>query len=136
MELQKKQIIGSLISINRLEIKNTELRWYLDSPLEESLLYLGNTVTVRGWVLTSDSQIHPHIYLYIKTKLFTYCYPLNENRKDVVEAILKSPDNNHPMLLCGFNYEVSAEEICDDFQIGFEIKGEASIFANIISRTI
>jgi hypothetical protein len=110
-------------------LKKEIVQWNLDS------LEPGTTVriethkelpVVRGWVLGRRGR---PIYVAIRQSGVSRCYPLNEERRDVVEALgLPTGAESRPIRL-GFRFTLNSMEA---FDFGFEIGGVLAWFYHIV----
>ncbi|MDP4528971.1 hypothetical protein Q3O59_08010 [Alkalimonas delamerensis] len=99
------------------------VRWCLDYPLAEQLFVLDeekNTLYVQGWLLSLKPVQRIRLVL-LQGEQRQY-FPLNCERPDVIEAILKQPSDAHPQLRCGFKF--TTEVLVEQLRLGVELDGE------------
>jgi SAM-dependent methyltransferase len=97
-------------------------RWSIDSPRSDAELALGDdgTFRLRGWALgKSGSRLH----VAMRQNGLTRCYPLNQNRPDVIRKILGEEPEGHARLMCGFDYAVP---LGSAVEFGFECDAKFS----------
>lgn len=95
------------------------LQWRLDSPKPlEAFGPPGATeLLLRGWGLMPGQKLRIATHVMGVTRSFR----LEEERGDVIRAILAEPLENHPLLRCGFAIRMVATR---RFRFGFELDGE------------
>ncbi|MCS2609147.1 alginate O-acetyltransferase AlgX-related protein [Halomonas dongshanensis] len=86
------------------------LRWELDYPssLREPR-FTGAGRIVQGWVLLQHTQAHLLSNIRIVaawTTNFELCHPLEIERPDVIERVLKAKSDVHPQRFCGFRFTI------------------------------
>ncbi|MCH6972059.1 hypothetical protein [Escherichia coli] len=87
-----------------LVTSDEQLRWNIDTSSNQKPLKLTNgRIELYGWLL-AEGERAPRIA--IKNDYATYSYPFNVKRPDVIAAILQQPEDNHPLLSCGFRINV------------------------------
>jgi hypothetical protein len=97
--------------------------WNLESPADGGRLPAGGQVPVTGWAVVAKESSQGRLHVVIRLKSRTLSYPLEVQRRDVVEQVLKTEAEGHPCLVCGFSRTVSAAEAAPGFEVGFESDG-------------
>jgi hypothetical protein len=93
-------------------------RWNLESMGEgPSLEFDGDRAILRGWVLGTKSR---PVHVAVRQDGVCRSYPLNEERPDVLEAVLKQHPNQNTGMLCGFRFSVGQ---ATELDFGFEVDG-------------
>lgn len=91
-------------------------RWSIDSPKSDADLVdvADGSFRLRGWALgNADSRL----YVAVRQNGLTRCYPMNQNRPDVVRGVLGEEPDNHSRLMCGFDYVLP---LGSAVEVGFE----------------
>lgn len=91
-------------------------RWHLDTPRSDGTgdAFYCNALQIRGWALGVSGR---RLHIAIRQNGLTRCYPLNENRNDVIRKILGEDPDEHAQLMCGFDYTFP---ISAPIEFGFE----------------
>lgn len=99
---------------------SARIKHSLDSPLDGMGFNVNHErgLLLAGWVLVSDSL--SQVFLVVRYSGVTRSYPLNIDRPDVVSQVLAVDPAGHPLLRCGFHYEMP---MCGDLEVGFYIDG-------------
>lgn len=107
-------------------------RWCLDYPVNKFAVTderVGEKgIKVRGWILPSSKQSLSVIVLCGNEVI---PLPLNEDRPDVIEKVLKENSSAHPLLKCGFRHSVRFKH--RNFSIGVVENGH---YHPLLSGTI
>jgi 2-polyprenyl-3-methyl-5-hydroxy-6-metoxy-1,4-benzoquinol methylase len=98
--------------------QNFVFKWHLERPHEETLRNFdgASDVEFSGWVLTNCNS---PVRLVTRQNGINSFYDLNNNRPDVVRKVLKSSEENHPALRCGFRHTICFSGY---LELGFERK--------------
>lgn len=84
--------------------------WALDYPSEQhGSRFMPSGRVVQGWILLPEGlmEMQPHVQMIAEWQsAFELCHPLEIERPDVVENILKVPAEQHPQRVCGFRFSV------------------------------
>ena len=107
-------------------------RFNIDSPKSESQIASDGALAIRGWAIAVPEQQN-RVHLVLRFPGYTLSYPLNADRGDVIEKVLKAGAHEHPQLECGFNYSVPMVEAKAGFEIGFEADGYIYTVARIFA---
>ena len=94
----------------------------IDSPKSNSRIASGGALVIRGWAIAVPEQQN-RVHLVLRFPGYTLSHPLNADRGDVIEKVLKAGARGHPQLKCGFSYSVQIAEAKAGFEIGFEADG-------------
>jgi hypothetical protein len=85
-------------------------QWALDCPSEHrGSRFLPSGRIVQGWVLLPEAlkEMQPHVQVVAEWQsAFELCHPLEIDRPDVIENILKESAEQHPLRVCGFRFTV------------------------------
>lgn len=85
-------------------------QWALDFPSEQrGSRFMTSGRVVQGWILLSESimDMHPKVQVVAEWQsAFELCHPLEIERPDVIENVLKVSAKQHPLLRCGFRFTV------------------------------
>jgi hypothetical protein len=105
------------------------LHWHLDGPVAGAIGAEQSTVLIRGWAVSgTDDPLH----FVIKTSRETLCFPMNEERQDVVSHFLNGAPPLAVALLSGFRYPVSQAELRAGLFLGFETRGRIVLARRIV----
>lgn len=85
-------------------------QWALDYPSEQrGSRFMPSGRVVQGWVLLPESvrEMQPEVQIVAEWQsAFELCHPLEVERPDVIENVLKAPAEHHPLLSCGFRFTI------------------------------
>jgi hypothetical protein len=119
--------VGPVCALELMPLANpadTIIRqWHLETPAVGDRLLGDGGIPVGGWVLATREQDHSRLHVVFRFQQRTLSFPLQEERRDVIEIICKSAPDGHPCLRCGFRFPVDAAEAKQGFEIGFEVDG-------------
>lgn len=107
---------------NDPRLKNLLVAWHLDTPKTGDAYNSSQPLQVSGWALAEESQ-HAHLHLVLRLPGLTLSHSINQDRADVVAAILHEETSGHPRLICGFHHHLQPSDIGQGFTIGFETDG-------------
>lgn len=107
---------------NDPRLKNLLVAWHMDTPVNGNTYNASEPLYIRGWALAEESQ-HAHLHLVLRLPGLTLSHPMNQDRADVIEAILHEEACGHPRLICGFHHHLQPSDIGQGFAIGFETDG-------------
>ena len=107
-------------------------RFNIDSPKSESQIASDGALAIRGWAIAVPEQQN-RVHLVLRFPGYTLSHPLNTDRGDVIEKVLKAGAHEHPQLKCGFSYSVPIAEAKAGFEIGFEADGYIYTVARIFA---
>jgi hypothetical protein len=91
--------------------------WYLDEPKNDAL---PGPRLLRGWVAAPEAA---NVHLAVRSAKCTACYPLNENRPDVVEYCATLPNPSVVPEKSGFSIPLPEGVFATGVRIGFESRG-------------
>ena len=91
--------------------------WHLDGPVAGAIGAEQSTVLILGWAV---SRTNDPLHFVIKTSRETLCFPITEERQDVVSHFLKATPPLAVALRSGFRYEASLAELRAGLFLGFE----------------
>jgi hypothetical protein len=94
----------------------------MDTPIDADTYDSSKPLQVSGWALAEESQ-HAHLHLVLRLPSLTLSHPMNQERADVIKAILHEEAPGHPRLICGFYHQLQPSDIGQSFTIGFETDG-------------
>ncbi|WP_386083031.1 glycosyltransferase family 2 protein [Vreelandella sp. F11] len=84
--------------------------WALDYPSEQrGSRFLPSGRVVQGWVLLPEAlnEMQSDVFVVAEWQpAFELCHPLEIDRPDVIENVLKVPAKQHPLLNCGFRFTI------------------------------
>jgi len=128
LEMENPKIpVGPVCALELMPLANAAdtivRRWHLETPKVGNRLIGGGEIPVRGWVLATREQEQGRLHVVFRFKQRTLSFPIQEERRDVVEIICKASPDGHPCLRCGFRFPVDAAEAKQGFEIGFEVDG-------------
>lgn len=93
-----------------------QLRWCIDFPVTEQKVALDlltkDGVLFQGWLLHAPAGTQ----MYLLQSGIVQLYPLQLNRPDVIEQVLREPAEQHPQLGCGFRFSSVLQSA--DFELG------------------
>jgi hypothetical protein len=125
----------SIIQINVLKQELDGVRhWHLDGPVPGPLGADPASVLIRGWAVPSGDGADP-LHFVIKTSRETLCFPLNEERQDLVEHFSNAAPLLAVPLRSGFRYEASLAELRGGVFFGFEIRGRIVLARRLVLVT-
>lgn len=107
---------------NDPRLKNLLFNWFLDTPIDGDAYDSSKPLQVSGWALAEESQ-HAHLHLVLRLPGLTLSHPMNQERADLIEAVLHEEASGHPRLICGFHHHLQPSDIGQGFTIGFETDG-------------
>jgi hypothetical protein len=107
---------------NDPRLKNLLIDWHLEAPQNGDAYDPTRLLQIRGWALAEESQ-HAHLHPVFRLPGLTLSHSMNQDRADVVEAILHEEASGHPRLICGFHHHLQPSDIGQGFTIGFETDG-------------
>ncbi|MDQ7727294.1 glycosyltransferase family 2 protein [Halomonas sp. SpR8] len=85
-------------------------RWSLDYPSEQrGSRFIPSGRVVQGWLLLPEElkEMQSHVQIIAEWQpAFELCHPLEIDRPDVIENILKVSADRHPQRVCGFRFTV------------------------------
>ena len=85
-------------------------QWALDYPSEQrGSRFMPSGRVVQGWVLLPEAlkEMQSEVLIVAEWQsAFELCHPLEIERPDVIENVLKVPAKQHPSLNCGFRFTV------------------------------
>jgi hypothetical protein len=106
------------VSDASMSFRQLVYRWNLESMGEgPSLEFDGDRAILRGWVLGTKSR---PVHVAVRQDGVCRSYPLNEERPDVLEAVLKQHPNQNTGMLCGFRFSIAR---ATELDFGFEVDG-------------
>ena len=128
LEMENPKIpVGPVCALELMPLANpadTIIRqWHLETPAVGDRQIAKGEIPVRGWVLATREQAQGLLHVVLRFKQRTLSFPLQEERRDVIEIIFKSVPDGHPCLRCGFRFPVDAAEAAQRFEISFEADG-------------
>jgi hypothetical protein len=124
-----------MIQINALSQDLGGVRqWHLDGPVPGPLGADPASVLIRGWAVPSGDGADP-LHFVIKTSRETLCYPMNEDRPDVVEHFSNAALPLAVPVRSGFRYEASLAELRGGVFFGFETRGRIVLARRLVLVT-
>jgi hypothetical protein len=121
-----------MIQINALSQDLDGVRqWHLDGPVPGPLGADQTSVLIRGWAVPSGDVADP-LHFVIKTSRETLCYPMNEDRPDVVEHFSNAAPPLAVPVRSGFRYEASLAELRGGVFFGFETRGRIVLARRVV----
>jgi hypothetical protein len=118
---------------NDPRLKNLLVDWHLETPQNGDAYDPTCRLQIRGWALAEESQ-HAHLHPVFRLPGLTLSHSMNQDRADVVEAILHEETSGHSRLICGFDYALQPGHIGQGFTIGFETNGSILEAARLTIR--
>jgi hypothetical protein len=105
--------------------------WHLDGPVAGAIGAEQSTVLIRGWAVPIGDGSDP-LHFVIKTSRETLCYPMNEDRQDLVEHFSNAAPPLAVPVRSGFRYEASLAELRGGVFFGFETRGRIVLARRVV----
>jgi hypothetical protein len=121
-----------VISAPHPRLSDLITRFHIDSPKSESRIASGGALVIGGWAIAVPEQQN-RVHLVLRFPGYTLSHPLNTDRGDVIEKVVKASAHGHPQLKCGFRYSVPLAEAKAGFEIGFETDGYIYTVARVFA---
>ena len=109
-------------------------RWELDYPSESrEALFSASGRVVQGWVLLSEDQAERSSKLRIVAQwesIYELCHPLEIERPDVIERVLKASASEHPQRRCGFRFSIPLH--VRSFQLSLALNDQRWVLQDVV----